>query len=100
MARLWALSIMAPENVVAQSQGSGQVRLSWDDLRLLEPTIAGYRIYYGNNAGALTSIVDVGLVTTTLINISTGPYYFAVQAYDNDSYSPNLTSMSVPVGLP
>jgi hypothetical protein len=100
MARLWTLAIVAPENVLVQSAGSGQVRVSWDDLRLLEPTIAGYRVYYGTDPGALTSVVDVGSVTTTLINISAGPYYFSVQAYDNDLYSPNLTSRSVPVGLP
>lgn len=100
MARLWALSMMAPENVVAQSAGAGQVQVSWDDLRLLEPTIAGFKVFYGTNPATLTSVVNVGSAISTVINIATGTHYFSVQAYDNDAFLPNLTGRSAPVSVP
>jgi hypothetical protein len=101
MARLWTLSIMSPENVAVQAAG-GQVSVSWSDLQLLEPTIAGYKVYYGTSQASLTSVVDVGHVTTALINVPASgsqTYYFAVQGYDNDAYVPNVTSLSSPVGI-
>jgi lysophospholipase L1-like esterase len=101
MARLWTLSIMSPENVAVQAAG-GQVSVSWADLQLLEPTIAGYIVYYGTNPASLTNVVDVGHVTTALINVPASgsqTYYFAVQGYDNDAYVPNVTSLSSPVGI-
>jgi len=100
MARLWAPSLMAPENVVAQSGGTGQVQVSWDDLRLLEPTIAGFRVFYGSSPAALTSVVNVGAATSTVINVAGGTYYFSVQAYDNDAILANVTGKSVPVSFP
>ena len=102
MARLWTLSIMSPENVAVQPAAGGQVSVSWDDLQLLEPTIAGYKVYYGTSPASLTSVVDVGHVTTALINVppaGSQTYYFAVQGYDNDAFVPNVTSLSSPVGI-
>ena len=46
--------------------------------------LAGIRIYYGTNAGALTQTIDVpGPTTTSFIieRLAAGTYYFAVAAY-------------------
>jgi lysophospholipase L1-like esterase len=100
MARLWMFSMISPENVVVQSAGSGQVSVSWGDLKLLEPTVAGYRIYYGTNPASLTNSIDVGSVTVTSFNVGSGTYYFSLQAYDNDLNSPNFSGRSAPVSFP
>jgi len=102
MARLFAISIMSPRNVAVQQVASGRVSVSWDDLQLLEPTIAGYKIYYGTNPASLTNVVDVGHVTTALFDIPAiagQTYYFAVQGYDNTANAPNRTSVSIPVAI-
>ena len=100
MARLWALSIMAPKNVTAQQFGT-QVKVSWDDLKTIEPTVNGYKVFYGTNPANLTNVVDVGYTTTAFINsLSPGQtYYFVVRGYDNDPFVPNPTASSPPVGF-
>jgi hypothetical protein len=102
MARLFAISIMSPTNVAVQQVASGRVSVSWDDLQLLEPTIAGYKVYYGTNPASLTNVVDVGHVTTTLFDVPGivgQTYYFAVQGYDHIFNPTNPTSLSIPVGF-
>jgi len=67
---------------------SGTATLSW-----LAPTtdtdgapltdLAGYRIYYGTSAGALSDTIpltSVGLQTYVIPNLSPGTWYFAVKA--------------------
>jgi hypothetical protein len=47
--------------------------------------LAGYRIYYGANASAMTSVVQVvGASTTSYVvqNLTPGTYYFAIKAYN------------------
>jgi lysophospholipase L1-like esterase len=102
MARLWAISIMSPGNVAVQQVASGRLTVSWDDLQLLEPTIAGYKVYYGTNPGSLTSVIDVGHVLSTSFDfpaLGGQKYYFAVQGYDNDVHVTNPTALSSPVGI-
>jgi hypothetical protein len=100
MARLWAISIMAPKNVAAQQVGP-QVKVSWDDLRTIEPTISGYKVYYGTDPGNLNQSVDVGTATGAFIStpLPLQTYYFAVRAYDNDVYVPNLSAVSASIPL-
>lgn len=47
-------------------------------------TVAGYKIYYGTEAGVYTNVIDVGKVNTyTVSGLSVGnTYFFAVTAYD------------------
>jgi PKD repeat protein len=62
---------------------AANVALEWDAPS--DPSlIAGYRIYYGLNSGAYDSSMDVGEVTTYVVDgLKTGStYYFAVIAYD------------------
>jgi hypothetical protein len=101
-ARLWTISIMSPRNVAVHQVANGRLSVSWDDLQPLEPTIAGYVVYYGTNPAFPTNVVDVGHVLTTSFDVPAlagQTYYFAVQGYDNDAHGPNRTSLSSPVGI-
>ena len=54
-----------------------------DGTALSSDGIGGYKIYYVTSSGNYTNSVDVGKVTTyTPPNLSSGPYYFTVTAYD------------------
>jgi hypothetical protein len=46
--------------------------------------LAGYRVYYGTSADALTQVIDVANVTSYVVSgLSPGTYYFAVAAYSS-----------------
>jgi hypothetical protein len=68
-----------------------------------EPDIAGYKLSYGTQSGAYTTVVDVGNVTSKAVTLTDGQrYFFAVQAYNSggglSAYSTEIT-YDVP-GLP
>jgi len=44
--------------------------------------LGGYRVYYGNQSGVYGTPVDVGNVTSYVINLSDGNWFFAVTSYD------------------
>jgi hypothetical protein len=56
--------------------------LAWD--AEADPTVAGYRVYYGTQSGQYPLHIDVGNSNTaTIPNLSVGStYYFVVTAYD------------------
>lgn len=58
------------------------VTLAWDPSP--DPTVAGYRLYYGVASGTYTNVIDAGNRTSaTASNLVFGvTYYFAVTAYD------------------
>lgn len=71
---------------------NGTATLSWD-----VPTtnadgtpltdLAGFKVYYGNASGIYTTIIDVGKITTYVVsNLSPGPHYFTVTAYNISGY--------------
>ncbi len=70
--------------------GDGSITLSWR--KVIDPDLAGYRVYYGDrpsqyfgaDASAGPSPIDVGNATTvTVSGLSNGKlYYFAVVAYN------------------
>jgi hypothetical protein len=71
---------------------TGTATLSWD-----VPTtnadgtpltdLAGFKVYYGNASGNYTTIIDVGNITTYVVsNLSPGPHYFTVTAYNISGY--------------
>lgn len=57
------------------------VTLAWEGS--LDPTVTGYRLYYGSESGIYTSTIDVGNQTFTTVSIpqDARPYYFVVTAY-------------------
>ena len=49
--------------------------------------LAGYRIYYGTNANALSSTIQVtnpGLTNYVIGNLGAGTHYFGIAAYTTD----------------
>src|SRR5918992_5956658 len=61
---------------------AGQVTLAWN--ANTDPTLGGYRLYYGQASGNYTANVDVGKQTSyTLTGLTDGKtYYFAAKAYN------------------
>jgi crotonobetainyl-CoA:carnitine CoA-transferase CaiB-like acyl-CoA transferase len=59
--------------------------------------LAGYRIYYGTSAGALSQTIDVaGPAATTyaLADLAPGTYYFVVTAYNTAGIQSAQSSMA------
>jgi hypothetical protein len=45
--------------------------------------LAGYKIYYGTSSGSYSKVIDVGNITTFVVNnLTAGTYYFTVTAYN------------------
>jgi hypothetical protein len=71
--------------------GVGTATLSWvapdqntDGSALTN--LAGYRIYYGAGAHALTEVVEVptvGITEYVIDNLAVGTYYFSIRAYSS-----------------
>ena len=92
--------------LVVQPNTSGTALVSW-----MPPTqrtdgsplsnLAGYRLYYGTRADALTQTINLsnsGLSSYMIEGLSTGTWYFAVVACDsvgNDSAQSNLVSKTI-----
>jgi hypothetical protein len=70
---------------------TGSVTLSWsaptentDGTALTN--LAGYHIYYGTTAAAMTATINigtVGLTTYVIDNLPSGNWFFAIQAYNS-----------------
>jgi len=87
----------------ASSTGANTATLAWD--AVTDPSLAGYRIYYGSAPGTYDQAygqgVSVGNVTIfTVTGLNSGRrYYFAATAYDmagNESKSSNEAIKDVP----
>lgn len=78
------------------------VPLAWDPD--VDPSIAGYKIYFGVASRVYTNSVDVGNVTnTTIVGLATNTtYYFAATSYDTfgdeSDFSAEVTN--TPASLP
>ena len=72
--------------VISISQAA-QVTLAWD--AVIDPSVTGYKLYYGTSSRVYGAPVDVGKVTqATLTNIAEGQnIYFAVTAYSTTQES-------------
>ena len=68
--------------VFSPASWASDITLAWDSNT--EPTLGGYRLYYGQASRNYSSTVDVGNRTNyTLSGLAEGKtYYFAVTAYD------------------
>jgi hypothetical protein len=69
------LSLLSPVPALQ----AAQVTLAWDP----EPSVQGYRVYYGTTSGVYTGVVDAGSRTDCVISeLEPGvTYYFACTAY-------------------
>ena len=85
---------------------AGQVTLAWN--ANTDPTLGGYRLYYGQASGNYTANVDVGKRTSyTLTGLTDGKtYYFAAKAYNigktvwsgfSNQVSKTISSTTAPV---
>jgi fibronectin type 3 domain-containing protein len=95
-------SASLPAFAVAVTQvGTYSVTLSWS-----APTqnsngtaltnLAGYRIYYGTSASAMTQTVtisSVGVMTHVLSNLNAQTYYFGVMAYNTAGVESKLSNL-------
>jgi hypothetical protein len=92
--------------IAVGAQSSGAAELSWtaptqntDGSALT--SLAGYRIYYGTSAAALTQMVDVnsaGMTSYVLDNLAPSTYYFTIRAYNSsgsESANSNIVSRVV-----
>ncbi len=80
---------------------SGAATLSWTpptqntDGTVLK-NLAGYRVYYGTKATALTQVIDVPNASMSIYmveNLAAGTYFFAVKAYNTQSVESGLSNV-------
>lgn len=101
-----AAATLAPFAIAVVQVSAGNATLSWtaptqntDGSALAN--LAGYRIYYGTSASALTQVVQVanaGMTTYVLEDLSPATYYFALKAYNSagaESTQSNVVSKRV-----
>jgi hypothetical protein len=92
--------------VTVNAVATGSATLSWtpptqntDGSALT--SLAGYRVYYGTSATALTSTIQLtnpGLTRYVVSDLSAGTYYFAIAAYNStgtESAMSNVGSKSI-----
>ena len=80
-------SVAAPS---ATGTGSGSATLVWSPPTentngSMLTNLAGYRIYFGSSASALTEVIDVksaGITSYVVDKLVSGTYYFALSAYN------------------
>ncbi len=94
---------------VASPQVSGRplmavASLSWDPPILNQDgtpllDLAGYKVYRGTQSGVYGTVVNVGMTTSYVLNLSPGTYFFRVTAYDtlgNESVLSNEATFTHP----
>jgi hypothetical protein len=97
---------LAKFSIVVTATANGSVTLTWapptfntDETALTN--LAGYRIYYGNSANALTQTIQVtnaGATDYVVDNLSPGTWYFAISALssaDTESRQSTVTTSAV-----
>jgi hypothetical protein len=100
----FAIDVKAP--ATAPPPATGSATLSWtppteNDDGTPITGLAGYHIYYGTNANALTTTVTLSSATDTsyvVSGLASGTYYFAVVAYNTagmDSPNSNVVSKTI-----
>ena len=106
-AALAPFSIAVQKAAGSGSGSTGSATLSWTaPVRNTNGSaltdLAGYHIYYGNSTSAMTRVITVqnaGATTYTVANLSSGTWYFAVNAYTTagtQSARSNTGSKAIP----
>jgi Concanavalin A-like lectin/glucanases superfamily/Purple acid Phosphatase, N-terminal domain len=77
---------------------AGDIALGWH--ASTAPSVAGYKLYYGNVTRLYHTVIDVGnVVTYTVSGLPAGTYYFAVTAYsatEETGYSNEVSAVISP----
>ncbi len=89
-------------SILVSAATTGTATLSWSPPTTTTTgetltNLAGYRVYYGTSAGALTQSVAVsnaGLTSTSVTGLTTGVWYFAVTAYTADGTESTQSTVS------
>ncbi len=100
----WSFTTLA-NTVIAPSRIT--VNLSWNigDTSNTNILPSGYLIYYGRQSGSLASNIDVGMITSRVLNGSEfnfteiGEYYFQVAAYNADKSLFSAPSTEVTIDI-
>ena len=70
---------------------AGDITLAWNANP--EPTITGYKVYYGTSSRSYGFPVSAGNVTSYKVTgLGAGNYYFAITAYDNSGHESGLSN--------
>lgn len=98
---------LVPFSIVVNQMSNGVATVNWtpplyntDGSALTD--LAGYHVYYGTASNSLTQnvqITNVGTVSYTLSNLTSGAWYFGVTAYDSsglESAISNIASKTIP----
>jgi hypothetical protein len=98
---------LAPFSITVNQISNGMATVNWtpplyntDGSTLTD--LAGYHVYYGTASNSLTQnvqITNVGTVSYTLSNLTSGTWYFGVSAYDSggiESSLSNVASKTIP----
>jgi hypothetical protein len=101
-----ATAALAPFTISVTQPSSGVATLTWTAPTLNADgspvtDLAGYHVYYGLSASALTNVVAVDNAASTsyvVNNLAPGTWYFAVTAFNSDNIESGL-SATVPVTL-
>ncbi len=81
--------------LISSSVFAGSIKVSWD--ANIEPDLAGYKLYYREDAGLTQTMIDVGnVVEYEITGLTTGVFYnIRATAYDT---SGNESGQSYAVG--
>jgi hypothetical protein len=95
-------SLPAFSIAVASAPTTGSATLRWtapttnvDGTPITD--LAGYRIVYGQSAGALSQSLTIGdpaITTASIENLSSGTWYFAVKAYTSGNVESDLSNIA------
>lgn len=98
---------LAPFSIVVNQISNGTATVNWtpplyntDGSALTD--LSGYRVHYGAASNSLTQtvqITNIGTVSYTLSNLTSGTWYFGVTAYDStgvESALSNVASKTIP----
>lgn len=82
----------ARAQLVPATNAPTKISLAWD--MSLDPSVVGYRIYYGGASRGYTNMVDVGnALGITLTNLVRGnTYYFAATDYDGSGLESDFSA--------
>src|SRR5215472_2942402 len=74
------------------SIATGNVTLAWDANP--DPSVAGYKLYYGTTSGSYGTVISAGTATTaTASNLTEGAtYYFAATDYDTNGFESDFST--------